>query len=689
MQVHAKVSENQNGAPSQTEEGATHQKELPPNSHANTELTPQRGSSGLGSPQQARDLAPNQKDGDGQQSDLSSNTITTNLSESEAQTSDGKAGEVDQPATTPSQGPAQRPDSPAAHSPQLHQDEESGEATVAVTGPPPAEPPQGPSPTSSSPQRTEDEETESANLPPSSSHRDPPEEPSHPDGAKTLQPPPEGAQQPLKEGTPKAEVVRVDTPHPGLPHPQDPARTQQTQDREDPRAEPPRVWLAPTRLPQPRVLAPLQSRRPTPKLLSPSREAASGLSSDPAATPSPRPPPAQEGDPGKLPLLSPPHPKPAQHPSPHAGHSPQEVKLPLLGAAVQELAPQPAPAPPQEEGAQAVRLPRIPTPFGEQQLPQNAGARHEPRSAKEKQAPGVGRSSSKKIPDAQASPQNREPAQQTGARKKKLPIQRETAKGPAHLKKTRPGIHPTALQPESRSRPTRSRVPNRPGPSPPGSRQGDPGRKSLTPESPEPAHNRPVPKDPQSQEEKKEKVQYSRKKTRASLPPDDLVPKVAVSQKGPSLKENSGGLSQENETTVSSDHPIQEGQYPRRRPLPGARASAESALAGSAPRERPRRAEGRKSRRSQRGESASGLPAQGSAGPSQQPVRETSQTGESSVHGDSASRQHTKEKRTRKPGGAPQDRSPAAPQDQDQVSAEEQGSRKGRLRARGSQSTKV
>ncbi|XP_024901720.1 leucine-rich repeat and guanylate kinase domain-containing protein isoform X2 [Pteropus alecto] len=690
VQAHAKVPENQNAAPSQTHEAATHQKELPPNSHASTELPPQPDSPGLGIPQQAQDLAPNQKDGNGQQSDLSSNTITANPSESEAQTSEGKAGEVGQPATTASPGPAQRPDPPAAHSPQLHQDEESGEATVTLTGPPPPEPPQGPGPTSFSPQRTQDEETESANLPPNGSHHDPPEEPPHPDGAKILGPPPEGAQQPLEEGTPKTEVVRVSTPRPGLPHPRDPASTQQTQDREDPGAELPRGLLAPTRLPQPRVLAPLQSRRPTPKLLSPSREAASGAS-DPAATPSPRPAPAQEGDPGKLPLLSPPHPKPPGHPSPHVGHSPQqaqEVKLPLLGPAVREHTPQPGPAPPQEEGAQVVRLPRIPTPFGEQQLPRNAGARHESRSVKEKQAPRVGRSSSKKIPDAQASPQNQEPAQQTGAGKKKLPFRRETAKGPAHLKKTRPGSHQTALQPESPSGPTGPRASNHPGPSPPGRRQGSRGSKALTLESPEPAHGGPLPKDPQSQEEK-EKVHYSRKNVPADLPPDDLVQKVAASQKGPSLKENSGGLSQENETTLSSDHPTPEGQHPRRRPLPSDGASAESALAGSAPRERPRRGGVRKGGRSQRGESASGPPGQGGAGPSQQPVRETSQTRESSVQGDSASGQHTKEKRSRKPGGAPQDKSPAAPRDQDQVSAEEQGSRKGRLRARGSQSTKV
>lgn len=191
----------------------------------------------------------------------------------------------------------------------------------------------------------------------------------------------------------------------------------------------PRSRLAPTRLPQPQVLAPLQSRRPTPKLLSPSREEALGRASDQTVIPSPRPPPAQEGDPSKLPPISPPHSKPPPNLSPHLDHSPQqvqeekvrEVKLPLISSPIQEHMPQPAPHSPQEEEAQVVRLPQIPTSFSEQQLPQNTGPRHDPRPAKERQAPKAGHASRKKTSDVRALPQNQEPVQQTEARKKKTP----------------------------------------------------------------------------------------------------------------------------------------------------------------------------------------------------------------------------------------------------------------------------
>ncbi|KAM5205124.1 leucine-rich repeat and guanylate kinase domain-containing protein isoform 1-T1 [Hipposideros larvatus] len=555
MQDHAKVPENQNVAPSQNQElmqeGATRQNEPSPRSHVNAEPPPQLSSSALDIPQQARDLSPNQKDGDVQQSGSPSKIITTNLPENEARTSEVKAGEAGPSSSTPSQGPP-HPDPPPAHSAQPDQDEELGEAKVTPTGPPPSEPPQEPGPAPLSPQRTQDEETESASLPPHRSPHDSPREPSHADGTKTLGPSPGDSQQPLEEGTPKADIVRVSTPFPGVSHPQNPRNTKQTQDRDDPVTLAPRSQLAPTRLPQPRVLAPFQSRRPTPRPPSPSREEALGTASDQTVPPSPRPPLAQEGDPRKLPVISPPHPKPPQHLSLHPGHSPQqvqeekvrEVKLPLLSAPVQEPAVQHAPEPLQEDEAQGVRLPRIPTPFGEEQLPQNTGARRGSRPAKERGAPKVGHASSKKIPDMQASPQNQEPVQQMGARKKKLPTPRETAKGPAHLKKGPPRSHQPTLQPESQSRPTHPTVSDHPHPSPPRSPLGNQRSKVHPPEIPEPAHDAPLPRDPQVQEEEREREHYSRKETHAKLPPEDPAQKAALSPKGPSLKrETPGGFS--------------------------------------------------------------------------------------------------------------------------------------------------
>ncbi|KAM7120178.1 leucine-rich repeat and guanylate kinase domain-containing protein isoform 1-T1 [Molossus nigricans] len=675
MQLHAQVPGHQKQELAQ--DGATPEKGLSPSGHISAAPPPQPSSSALSISQKAQDLAPDQKERDVQQSELSSKVVTANLPENEAQKPELVAGEAGQASPAPSQGPPRPPDPPAVHSPPSDQDEESGEVKVTPTDPPSSEPPQGPGPTSLSPQRAQDKETESACLPPSSSCHDPPREPSDPDGAGTLGPSLGDSQQPVEEGTPKAEV-QVSTPGPALPRPSDPTSSKQTQDSEDPATWPSRSRLAPTRLPQPRVLAPLQSRRPTPKLPSPSRGEAFGTASDPTTTPSPRSPPAQEGDPPKLPLISPPHSKPPPHLSPRLGHSPQEekvreVKLPPIRTPTQEHAPPPAPAVPQEE-APAVRLPRLPTP-----LPQSPGAGHGPRPAKEGQAPQVGRSSSDKIPDMQASPPNQDPVQPAGARKKKLPPGRETTKGPAHLEKGPPGSHRPALQPESQGRPTRPPVAAHPGRSPPRKQR----RRVHPPEVPEPPHAQPPPRDSRSQEEERGKVEYS------NLPPDDLVQKVAVTPKGPSLKGKcSGGFSQDRQTTLSSDQPTQEGQPAHRRPLQGGKAPAESAPGASAPTEHPRRKEEvPKRRRSQKRGPASDLPEQDGMAPTQQPVRGTSQTRESSVPGDRASRQPTKEKRTPNHRGTPQDRSPAAPQNQ--VSAEAQGGRQGRLRARGSQSTKV
>ncbi|XP_075862881.1 uncharacterized protein LOC142872961 [Microcebus murinus] len=668
MQTYANILENQNPAPSQsqepTQDGEGRTKELSPNSSLRAEPPQQLSPSAPGLPQLAQDLSPNPTEGGVQQSDPSPKIIAA-----EAAVPAAEAGEVRQSPATAPQAPHLHPGPPQPHSPQPDQDEESGEAKATPTDPPMPEPPQAPGPTSLSPQITHVEETESAKLPPDSSHHDPPKDPSHPDSVKTLA---GDYQQPLQEETPKAEVVRVGTPYPELPHPQDlPTNAKQSQHREDPATLLPRGRLAPTRLPQPRLLAPLQSRRPTPKLLSPSREEALASASDQTMTPSPRPALTQEGDTSKLPLISPPHSKPPQNLSPQAAPNLQqvqeekvsEVKLPLISPPAHEQVPQHLPNLSQEEGAQKVRLPHIPSPSVEPRLPQHPGARQDSRPAKEGKVPKAGRSSSKKIPNMQASTQNQEPTQQMGARKKKLPIQRETAKGPAHLRKAPPGSSPPTSQLESHSQPTPAAGPHQPSPSPPLNPRGNQRGKAHLRETPERPHAVPSPKDPKLQQEKRSKDHPSRKKGHANLPSNDLAQKMP--KKGPSLKrEVLEELSQENKTTFSGDQPTVEGQSPHKRRL-------------------------------QEKETPSEAPEQDSDLPTRQPVKETqtlqgpSQTRGSSVQRDNAlaSKQQTKEKRIRKNAEVPQDKSPAAPQIQ--VSAEEQGSRKGRLRARGSQSTKV
>ncbi|XP_035110594.3 leucine-rich repeat and guanylate kinase domain-containing protein isoform X1 [Callithrix jacchus] len=371
MQIHAKDLENQSLTPAQNQQLAhdreTHQKELSPDSHLNPELPQHLSSSALGLSHQAQDLALNPMEEDVGQSDLPPKQIAA-----ETDVPVAKATEVGQSPVAPALAPPAHPSPPASHSPQPGQDEESGETQVTPTGPSLPEPPQRPGPTPLGPQRSQDEETESAKLPPSSSHCDPPKDSSHPDSktesAKlppssshcdppkdsshpdSVQKPARDSQQALKEETSRPEAIRVSTPYPALPHPQDLATdTKQAQTREAPGTLLPRSRLAPTRLPQPQVLAPLQSRRPTLKLLSPSREEALGATSNQTMTPSPRPPPTREADMSKLPPISPPHSKPPAPPgSPQEVHSPQqaqvsEVKLPLISTPSREQGAFPVP----------------------------------------------------------------------------------------------------------------------------------------------------------------------------------------------------------------------------------------------------------------------------------------------------------------------------------------------------------
>ncbi|XP_010610037.1 leucine-rich repeat and guanylate kinase domain-containing protein isoform X1 [Fukomys damarensis] len=679
-QVHIKVPENQELA----QEGETQKKELSPSSLISSEPTHLPSSPALGIPQQTLDVSQHPVEEGAQQSDLSPKITTTetDVSESKAQPSEVEADGGEQSSITTSHVLPQHPDPPPPYGPHSHQDEESGEAKVAPSSPPPSEPSHGPA--SLSPQKIQDVETESSKPTPSSSHQDLPEDASHPDSMKKLG---GGSQPPLKEETPQAGAARVSTPFPELPPPQDSStHTKETQDKEHPVALLSRRRLAPTRLPQPRTLAPLQSRRPTPKLLSPSREEAAGTCSDQAMTPSPRPLPTQEADSGKLPAISPPHAKLPPNLSSHTTHTPQEaqeekvseVRLPLISPSVQDQAPQHIPNTSQED-APTVRLPRIPTPFTEPQLPGTTEAHSDPKPAKERKAPKAGHPSSKKIPDMQASPQSQKPMPQKGARKKKLPLQRDTTKGPAHLSKAPSGGKQMLLQPESPSEPAPTKVPDHPNPSPSLSPQGNESQQVHMPGISELPHTEPQPKDLQSQEEKREKTHHSRKKTQTNLPPSE-------SKKGPSLKrEISQGLSKENETALSGEQPIQEGLPAQKRPLQSEKDPTESVQGHPSPVEHAgKRDQVHNREKSQKRETVLEPPEKKSVS-----HKGTSRIRESSVQRDSApaSKPQTKDKQTRKNGGTAQDKSIAV--SQGQVSAKEQGSRMGRLRARGSQSTKV
>lgn len=598
----------------QDQEGAA------PNSPKETESPPQPSSSAPGAPQLTQDLA---------------NQLSSDL----------PANESGQLSTQ--LGP------PPVQSPRPNQDEESGE----TTGPSAA-------PTAINPQESQDEETKSTNLPPPNSQ----------DGPPSL----EDSQQPLGEGTPKQGAVRAGTPYPDLPHSQEATNTHLPPGRGEVAAPLSTSRLAPTRLPQPRVLAPLQSPRPTPKLLSPSRpDDTLGTASDQTLTPSPRPLLAPEGDPSKLPPISSPHSRPLPNRSPHPGPSPQqlqeeparEVKLPLISPP----GPEQAPNPPPEEGPRGVKLPRLPTPG-----PRNS----QTRPVKERQAPKAGQSSSRRIPNVHASPQ---------ARKKKLPLQREMAKAsPGNTPGSRQAA--AAWPPVSQSKQAPSRGPEHPHPSPSGNSQRNHSRKARSPKIPAPTQDEPLSQNTQVQEDKREMGRSPRKGSQTPMAPHRPIQRAAASKKGASLKsEQPGGTSQRKKTTLAG-HPSSV------RPPQSGKASAEARPKGSVP-EEPVRKKGKgtelpRKGGSQKRETVSDPPEPDGEPPMQpldrdtpQAPQDSRQAREDSLPRDSTSVQPAKEKNPRKQSEAPQDPSPNTPQNQRPV--EEQSKRKGRVRARGSQSTKV
>ncbi|XP_055979951.1 leucine-rich repeat and guanylate kinase domain-containing protein [Sorex fumeus] len=538
----------------------------------------------------------------------------------------------------PSDGPANgQPSMHPAPPPQPGQDEESGETTGTSIAPAALDPQEG-----------QAEEAKPADLPPPSSQDDPV-------GSSVGD-----SQQPPEAGTSKAGAVRAGTPYPELPRPQDATSTQEHQGGDEAAPPPPRSRLAPTRLPQPRVLAPLQSPRPTPKLLSPSRDDTLGTASDQTLTPSPRPLLAPEGDPNKLPAISPPQSRPPPNRSPHAGSNAQqaqeepakEVKLPLIGSPGQEQAPQVPP--PEDEGPRGVKLPRLPTPFAEKPGPRTSRA----RPAREKQAP---KASSKRPPDdVQALPQSQEPTKVAGARKKKLPTHRETAK--ASLRAT-PRSRQAAGSPAPKSKQTPPKRPEHP----PRSTPGAPGR-SQSRKAQSPTMHRPSP-------DSREAAGSPRKGGQAQRAPHRPALRVAATRKGASSQ---------------SEHPGGPAQRKKTRPPTEARPK------DSAPEEHPRIKEGAPHQeRPPKRKPAAGASEPEVEPPTQPPGGDSprvpqdplpSQASEDSVPRDGASGQPAREKRPRKQG-APGDRVPSPTQSQ--VPLEEQGKRKGRVRARGSQSTKV
>ncbi|KAM6202252.1 leucine-rich repeat and guanylate kinase domain-containing protein [Rhynchocyon petersi] len=428
----SQVHDGQSHVPVQSQEvthdGKAHKEALAPHNSTSPEVPLKPGSSGVGTVQQAPDTSPTQKEGSAQLSDDSPKPGT---SENESQAS----------GVTPSVAVPSSPN-PLPVAGQPDQDEESGEAR----------------------------------------------------GAPTSQPPSPGTSpKPQKEDAPKVEIARVSTPYPQVPPLQDaPTGANQTPDKDDPGSVLPRSRLAPTRLPQPRTLAPLQSRRPTPKLLSPSREEARGADSAQTLTPSPRPAPSQGAD-SKLPPISPAQPSASNNRSPNPVPAPlqaqEEVKLPPISPPSQEQEPQHSPKSPQEEEAEKVKLPQITPPSSDPLVPQDMGAQLDTRPAKDKKAPRVSRAPSKKIGDQLTSPQRQE---QMGARKKKLPTPREkTAKGSAHRK-----------QLEAHRKSTPARAPSHQSPGPHQSPQESEGQEvHEPPESPTPPVEEPLPKAAHSQEE--------------------------------------------------------------------------------------------------------------------------------------------------------------------------------------------
>ncbi|XP_056655693.1 leucine-rich repeat and guanylate kinase domain-containing protein isoform X5 [Monodelphis domestica] len=540
VENHEKVPENQNITPSQnhqiTQEGETNSLEVPSNNqkasqHSNPDLSHV--------PQSAQDKKADNHPKSTELHDLA----LTDGAEVPKSDSNSNRNSPDKPVTHPtdssenqlmplqneaknvgSQETDQSSDAPPSHSPQQDQDEESGETKVPFTH---SEPPKNSDSSPSSSQTAQNKEVNEDELPKEPEPNLPPNtqtiqneevgevklphsSPSHSDSS------PREPQVPLEEETHKTEVARVDTPYPeDLPKSQ-----KQTQERDAPNSLlPPNKW-APTRLPQPRMLAPLQSRRPSPR--SPNRESALEQMADQNITPSPRPQPSQEGE-VKLPPISPlsSNPSPNMHLTPPDNslktqeEKDSEVKLPLISPPQPEPQLHHSPNLALEEEAHQIKLPHLPTPFSE---PQQTQAH---RQRKEKKVQQRELNSNKKITDKLA---NQESGQQVKA-KKPSSLKRDTGKGPAQLKK-----RSLESRVHSEQNPT--------NPSPPKGSELNQEEETPASEVPEPSQSEPlIENDNQLQEVKIQKVPHSSKKVPAKLSKNELIPKVRVPKKGVIPKE--------------------------------------------------------------------------------------------------------------------------------------------------------
>ncbi|KAM8979500.1 leucine-rich repeat and guanylate kinase domain-containing protein isoform 2-T2 [Sarcophilus harrisii] len=332
---------------------------------------------------------------------------------------------------------------------------------------------------------------------------------SHPESTQPLGSSPQEPQLPFKEGTHETEAIRVDTPYPeDLPRGQ-----KETQEKDAPSSLlPPNRW-APTRLPQPRTLAPLQSRRPSPRLEAPSkshspnRESSLGQMVDQNITP-PKPQPSQEGE-IKLPPISPLSSNPSQntHSTPPDNSLKTqeekigEIKLPPISPPHPEPQLHPSPNLTVGEEDHKVKLPHLSPPQGPDQ-PQAHRQKKEKKAQREL-------TFNKRITDK---PPNQESDQQGKAKKSSL--KKETAKGPAQLKKA-------SLE---------SRAPNKQNPT---------KLLGLTDPSPPegPKLNHEGEEVPPEQEDKNPKALHSSKKVSAKLAKNELIPKVRMPKKGAIPKE--------------------------------------------------------------------------------------------------------------------------------------------------------
>ncbi|XP_039769190.1 leucine-rich repeat and guanylate kinase domain-containing protein isoform X2 [Ornithorhynchus anatinus] len=362
-----------------------------------------------------------------------------------------------------------------------------------------------------------------------------------------------------EEETQKADHVRVSTPFP------EPLQLltrhhKQTKEGQVQILQLPFSRRVATRLPQPRTLAPLQTKRPAPKFevqikdFSPTRATTSGLMQDQSTAPSFRPQLTQEGKSNNLPAISPLYSQPSQRSSPTVPWNFQltqeekarEVKLPLISPPLREpplgqSAIPHSPKPTQEEANLKVRFPLITPPSPE--VPQTFSLTQEGRAQK------AVFSTSKKTPVGLPRNQKQIPApnqmlsEQMGATPQMLSPQKESIVGSPYLSVALPPSHwPTGEQAPpkiglSQSKGNHEKLPEHLSPRLPRSSQLTQGSKGHKLEPPEPLHAASLSSGKQIKEEKDSKeVHQPSKKIHTNQP---LNPSL-VPPNGRKLIQNAG-----------------------------------------------------------------------------------------------------------------------------------------------------